>query len=49
MLLAESENEDGLGNSEEDFENNKEETKNILIESKKGGWICHVSDFFTAE
>ena len=35
ILLAESENEDRLGNSEENIENNKEETKNILIESKK--------------
>ena len=35
MLLAESENEDGLGNSEGDIENKKEETKNVLIESKK--------------
>ena len=35
ILLAESENEDGLGNSEENIENKKEETKNVLVESKK--------------
>ena len=35
MLLAESDNEDGLRNSEEGIENKKEEKKNVLIESKK--------------
>jgi hypothetical protein len=33
MLLAENEKENILG--EEDIENKKEETKNVLIESKK--------------
>jgi hypothetical protein len=35
MLLAESDIEDGLRNSEEDIENKKEETKKVLIASKK--------------
>ena len=35
MLLAESEKEDRLENSEDDIENKKENTTNILIESQK--------------
>ena len=35
MLLAESEKEDRLENSEDDIENKKEKTTNILIESQK--------------